>query len=120
MSKGTNWLEIRAKCPFYRRIEPSDIRLTCEGFCEGSTVSVRFRCKADLNLHFEGWCCKNFEMCELYRALYAGFCEPNFDEPLGDGLLEEKPFDKHSPSGYNSPKDQREGGPQVSAALIAK
>lgn len=74
---ATNWHDVYAQCPFYRRCCTKDHpwTITCQGVTDASNLQWRFRTKQDLEIQFRTFCCGKFERCEVYEML-----EKNFEE----------------------------------------
>lgn len=70
------------KCPFYHSERPTHI--LCEKLLPSGMSSINsFRSKNAKNRYKKDFCCDNFKMCPLCRALY----EKYGDDSHGDGRL---------------------------------
>jgi hypothetical protein len=65
MSKGC-WNE-SVQCPFY--IKDDAIKITCEGFVQGSFLTMRFPNKEEKLKQRKIFCEKGYKCCEIYRML---------------------------------------------------
>lgn len=66
---ATSWRSADVVCPFY--LEDQGLKITCEGFTDGSTISQQFRKRDDYKRQMDLFCCGRCEYCELYRMLAA-------------------------------------------------
>ena len=73
MSKGTQWIDRAVKCPFYRSAEDKQLAVKCEGPVDGALLSIKFKRREDFERHFNGWCCGNYEACELFRVIASAY-----------------------------------------------
>ena len=64
----TPYRQVHVKCPFYHR-DDSNRKLTCEGILDGSTLTLNFRRKSDLDQQMEIFCNDYYKNCEVYRML---------------------------------------------------
>ena len=67
MSSGS-YRQVNVKCPFYR-LDDCRGKVVCEGIVEGSTVSLNFKNREDLNQQMDIFCCEYYKNCEVYRML---------------------------------------------------
>ena len=67
MSSGS-YRQVNVQCPFYRN-DDSRWKVVCEGIVEGSTLSLNFKDRKDLNQQMDIFCCDHYENCEVYRML---------------------------------------------------
>lgn len=67
MTPNSTYMRNHAKCPFYRGDTQQSV--ICEGFLQGSTVSVRFATQRDMQKHCGLFCCDMYENCEVYRMI---------------------------------------------------
>lgn len=70
MKKQTkSWEERDVKCPFYRKTTRQEV--VCEGFEDGQNITLGWRGGKGRARHMKVFCCRDFENCEIYRALAA-------------------------------------------------
>lgn len=65
---GGSWLRIGVRCPFYRSDDGMQ-KIVCEGIVDDSTITLRFKYKADFNKQTCAYCCEHYRKCEIYRTL---------------------------------------------------
>ena len=67
MASGS-YRQIEVRCPFYRS-DNGKRRIICEGIVDGSTISVTYRGRTDLQKQISIFCACRYENCEIYRML---------------------------------------------------
>lgn len=67
MAPSGSFYQVDVQCPFYKW-DDGKRRITCEGLVENSSVALLYTRKQDFVCQIEGYCCKNYKYCEIYRA----------------------------------------------------
>ena len=70
----SNWRDTLARCPFY---EQSSIatragrisKITCDWIPEGTKAQLQFPDTVDMVIHWQTFCCGDYEKCELFNAI---------------------------------------------------
>ena len=56
-------------CPFYLSEVKKKRTIRCEGYADGSTVSVLFARDKKYNIHRNMYCCSVYDQCPYYKLL---------------------------------------------------
>lgn len=69
-----SYRQIEVRCPFYQS-DDGKRRIICEGIVDGSTISVNYRRRSDLQKQISIFCSCNYEKCEIHRMLMEKYKE---------------------------------------------
>lgn len=59
--------DYQAKCPFFKKFYINSI--TCEGLFDNTTETIAFCKSGDKKLHYEKYCCSNYQECAKHKLL---------------------------------------------------
>lgn len=68
MPSGSRQMKLHARCPFYRSDDGKQ-KIICEGIVDDSTITLRYKFKADFDKQTIAFCCQHYKKCEIYRML---------------------------------------------------
>ena len=63
-----SWKQIDVQCPFYKS-DDGKKHITCEGFTDGSSVTLNYQKKQDYIQQIQLFCCQHYQKCEVHRML---------------------------------------------------
>lgn len=72
---GGSYRRVDIGCPFYRSDDEKQRKILCESPIPGSSLSLYFRNKQDMENQINIFCCNHYKKCEIYRAVMAAIYE---------------------------------------------